>query len=124
MRGDYINSEHPTLQDPSRVPEEFDDPWDHAALAFSYFEETYTLWLDLVDDFAESNQALEDRYGTSSQQVSITDCAKLYAAKRNAKIQSELDEQLKRLNDAKGRLKKLAESAVSTRTTVFFLRGY
>jgi kinetochore protein NDC80 len=45
------------------VPEEFDDPWDHSALAFNYFEETYTLWLDLVDDFAESNQALEDRYG-------------------------------------------------------------
>lgn len=94
LRGDYINSEHPTLQDPSRVPEEFDDPWDHAALAFSYFEETYTLWLDLVDDFAESNQALEDRY-----------------AKRNAKVQSELDEQQKRLNEAKARLKKLAESA-------------
>lgn len=94
LRGDYINSEHPTLQDPERVPEEFDDPWDHAALAFNYFEETYTLWLDLHDEFDEPNQSLEDRY-----------------AKRNARVQSELDEQTSRLNEAKSRLKKLEASA-------------
>lgn len=94
LRDDYTNSEHPTLQNLSRIPEEFDDPWDHAALAFSYFEDTYTLWLDLVDDFAESNQALEDRY-----------------AKRNIKVQSELDETAKALGDAKSRLKKLEASA-------------
>lgn len=63
MRNDYFCSQHPTLQDPGEVPEEFDDPLDHAALAFGYFEETYTLWLDLVDDFVEPNQNLEDRYG-------------------------------------------------------------
>ncbi|KAJ2917624.1 hypothetical protein MD484_g2802, partial [Candolleomyces efflorescens] len=94
LRDDYENSEHPTLQRPDKVPEQFDDPWDHAALAFNYFEEAYTVWLDLVDDFAESNQALEDRY-----------------AKRNNTVQSEVDEQLARLTDAKSRLKKLEASA-------------
>ncbi|KAJ2930091.1 hypothetical protein H1R20_g7019, partial [Candolleomyces eurysporus] len=94
LRDDYENSEHPTLQRPDKVPEQFDDPWDHAALAFNYFEETYTVWLDLVDDFAESNQVLEDRY-----------------AKRNNTVQSEVEEQLNRLNDAKSRLKKLEASA-------------
>ena len=62
MRDEYLCSGHPTLQDPAHVPEEFDDPFDHKALAFQYNEETYTLWLDLHDDFAESNQAMEERY--------------------------------------------------------------
>ncbi|RXW15873.1 hypothetical protein EST38_g9986 [Candolleomyces aberdarensis] len=96
LRDDYENSEHPTLQRPDKVPEQFDDPWDHAALAFNYFEETYTVWLDLVDDFAESNQFCLSNY---------------FPAKRNNTVQSEVEEQLNRLNDAKSRLKKLEASA-------------
>jgi kinetochore protein NDC80 len=55
-------SGHPTIQDPASVPEEFDDPLDRKALAFQYIEETYTLWLDLQDDFTEWNQIIEERY--------------------------------------------------------------
>jgi hypothetical protein len=62
MRDEYLCSGHPTLQDPAHIPEEFDDPIDHKALTFHYNQETYTLWLDLHDDFVESNQAMEERY--------------------------------------------------------------
>jgi len=62
MRNEYMCSGHPTIQDPAHVPEEFDDPFDHKALAFQYLEETYTLWLDLQDDFTEWNQIMEERY--------------------------------------------------------------
>jgi kinetochore protein NDC80 len=55
-------SGHPSIQDPASIPEEFDDPLDHKALAFQYIEETYTLWLDLQDDFTEMNQIMEERY--------------------------------------------------------------
>ena len=62
MRDEYLCSGHPTLQDAANVPEEFDDPFDHKALAFQYNEETYILWLDLHDDFGETNQVMEERY--------------------------------------------------------------
>lgn len=62
MRNEYLISGHPTIQDSSHVPEEFDDPLDHKALAFLYNEETYTSWLDNQDDFTECNQMMEERY--------------------------------------------------------------
>lgn len=62
MRNEYLSSGHATIQDPSQVPDEFDDPFDHKALAFQYQEETYTLWLDLEDDFTEWKQIMEERY--------------------------------------------------------------
>lgn len=55
-------SGHPSIQDPASVPEEFDDPLDHKALAFQYIEETYAMWLDRKDDFAEWNEIIEGRY--------------------------------------------------------------
>jgi kinetochore protein NDC80 len=36
---------------------------DHHALAFSYFEHAYEMWLDQYDEFAEANDELESRYG-------------------------------------------------------------
>lgn len=63
LRGHYLCSAHPTLQNPSDIPEEFEDPYDHRGLAFDYYEQAYTVWLDLIDDFVEPNQYLEDRYG-------------------------------------------------------------
>ncbi|PPQ89088.1 hypothetical protein CVT25_006460 [Psilocybe cyanescens] len=93
MRNEYLISGHPTIQDPANVPEEFDDAYDHKALAFQYHEETYTLWLDLQDDFAEWNQIMEERY-----------------QKRNERVQSELNEQTERLNRAKAEYNKLKSS--------------
>lgn len=62
MRNGYLISGHPTIQDPAHVPEEFDDPFDHKALAFQYQEETYTSWLDNQDDFTEWKLMMEERY--------------------------------------------------------------
>jgi len=62
MRAAYFRSGHPTIQDPARVPEEFDDPYGHKTLAFQYHEATYALWLDGQDDFIEWNQVMEERY--------------------------------------------------------------
>jgi len=72
MRTEYLYSGHPTIQDPAHVPEEFDDPFDHKALAFQYHEETYTLWLDGQDDFVEWNQVMEERYRRTSLPLSCT----------------------------------------------------
>ncbi|KAJ7172695.1 HEC/Ndc80p family-domain-containing protein [Mycena filopes] len=67
----YESSGDPTLQIPSDVPEEFDDPWDHQALTFDYYDQAYTIWLDMVDDFVEPNQNLEDRYARKNEQAQI-----------------------------------------------------
>lgn len=94
MRTDYLCSGHPSLQIVSDIPDEFDDPLDHKALAFNYYEEAYTVWLDLIDDFAEPNQNLEDRY-----------------AKKNEQVQMELEEQSNRLDQAKSVITKLKSSS-------------
>ncbi|KAG6920000.1 hypothetical protein DXG01_013349 [Tephrocybe rancida] len=94
LRGDYLCSSHPTLQNPDDVPEEFDDLCDHRALAFDYFDQAYTVWLDLIDDFVEPNQYLEDRY-----------------ARKNERVQTDLEEQTNRLNQIKAELHKLKSSA-------------
>ena len=62
LREEYVMSGHPTIQQPSRVPEEFDDINDHCALAFEYYENTYADWLDMKDDFEKYRPILEERY--------------------------------------------------------------
>ncbi|KAF8874629.1 HEC/Ndc80p family-domain-containing protein [Gymnopilus junonius] len=94
MRNEYMFSGHPTIQDPEHVPEEFDDPYDHKALAFQYQEETYILWLDLQDDFSEWKQIMEERY-----------------QKKNERVRAEVDEQTEHLNRAKAEYSKLHSSA-------------
>ncbi|KIK03839.1 hypothetical protein K443DRAFT_676493 [Laccaria amethystina LaAM-08-1] len=94
MKTDYLCSGHPSLQIVSDIPDEFDDPLDHKALAFNYYEEAYTVWLDLIDDFVEPNQNLEERY-----------------AKKNEQVQMELEEQSNRLDQAKSVLSKLKSSS-------------
>ncbi|KAG6889725.1 hypothetical protein C0995_015023 [Termitomyces sp. Mi166 len=93
LREDYINSGHPTLQNPADIPEEFDDPFDHRGLAFDYFDQAYTVWLDLIDDFVEPNQYLEDRY-----------------TRKNESVQTDLEELTKKFNQAKAELHKLQSS--------------
>ena len=62
-RSNYLNSGDPSLQIPEDVPEEFDDPHHHYALAFQFYEQAYALWLDGDDTFTEPRQELEERYG-------------------------------------------------------------
>lgn len=62
-RVQYLQSEDTTLQVHTAVPEEFDDPHHHLALAFEYYTEAYGTFLRGSDDFEESEQVLEARYG-------------------------------------------------------------
>ncbi len=68
MRNHYLASGHPTLQISSDIPDEFDDPMDHTALAYDFAEQAYSLWLDSSDEdsrdlMVEPKQTLEERYG-------------------------------------------------------------
>lgn len=113
MRGHYLSSGHPTLQNPSDIPEEFDDPWDHRGLVFDYYEQAYTVWLDLIDDFVEPNQCLEDRYGPFKASFFVTQNSYASVAKKNESVQTDLEKQTDMLNQAKIELDKLKLSAVS-----------
>lgn len=62
LRDEYFSSGHPTLQDTSRIPEEFNDSMDHQALAFQYYEHAYEMWLNELDEFVEANEDLDFRY--------------------------------------------------------------
>ncbi|KAG6891035.1 hypothetical protein C0992_010697 [Termitomyces sp. T32_za158] len=112
LREDYLNSGHPTLQNTVDIPEEFEDPFDHRALAFDYFDQAYTVWLDLVDDFVEPNQYLEDRYSTRVYlgfpplvpHVFLVD-------RKNESVQTDLEALTKKLDQAKAELHKLQSSA-------------
>jgi kinetochore protein NDC80 len=59
----YMESEHPTLQFSDIIPEEFDDPDHHAALAFDYFAEAYDAFFQGSDIFEQQQRKLEERYG-------------------------------------------------------------
>ena len=58
-----MESEHPTLQFSGIIPEEFDDPNHHAALAFDYFAEAYEAFFAGSDDFDDQQRKVEERYG-------------------------------------------------------------
>ncbi|KAF9065278.1 HEC/Ndc80p family-domain-containing protein [Rhodocollybia butyracea] len=90
MKDHYIESAHKTLQDPVSVPEEFQDSLDQRALAFEYYQNAYALWLDGDDDFVEPKQFLQDRY-----------------AKKNERVQQDLDLKLQQLSEAKAEYDKL-----------------
>jgi kinetochore protein NDC80 len=107
----YETSGDPTLQIPSDVPEEFDDPWDHQALAFDYYDQAYVLWLDMVDDFVEPNQSLEDRYGSMSP-ASLVPCSKCFTARKNERAQMDLEDKTSQLEQSKIELGKLKSTAV------------
>ncbi|KAE9406418.1 hypothetical protein BT96DRAFT_954872 [Gymnopus androsaceus JB14] len=83
MKEHYCSSSDPTLQDPDNVTEEFQDPLDHRALAFDYYEKAYIIWLNHEDEFVDPNQRLEDRF-----------------AKKNERVQNDLEAKIKQLNEA------------------------
>lgn len=59
-----------TLQESELVPDEFDDPMQHQALAIDYFGEAYEAYLEGADaPFPDQLQILEDRYGACSRAV-------------------------------------------------------
>ena len=64
-----MESEHPTLQFSGIVPEEFDDPNHHTALAFDYFAESYEAFFAGSDVFKEQQRKIEERYGEFLVQI-------------------------------------------------------
>ncbi|KAF5365771.1 hypothetical protein D9758_003150 [Tetrapyrgos nigripes] len=94
MRDHYITSNHPSLQDTEQIPDEFEDELDHRALAFEYYENAYTTWLNGVDDFVEPRKVVEERY-----------------ERKNQRIQQDLEAQSEQYHRAKQELKKLKSSA-------------
>ncbi|CAK5279591.1 unnamed protein product [Mycena citricolor] len=90
----YEGSGDPTLQIAENIPDEFEDPMDHQALAFEYYEQAYALWMNMVDDFVEPKQSLEDRY-----------------ARKNGQAQLELEETTAQLEQGVRELEKLKAAA-------------
>ncbi|KAH9946289.1 HEC/Ndc80p family-domain-containing protein [Epithele typhae] len=68
----YMNSQHPTLQNPELVPEEFDDDEHHLALAFQHKCVAYEVFLQGQDVFPEQEKILEQRYARKDTGV-LTD---------------------------------------------------
>ncbi|KAF8638502.1 hypothetical protein AX16_010485 [Volvariella volvacea WC 439] len=72
LKASYEESNHPSLMNPDAVPEEFEDPLDHNALALDFYEKAYHIWLDSidgVDDFSEPMQQLEARYERKNERA-------------------------------------------------------
>lgn len=59
-----MSSDHPTLQNPEKIPVEFDDNiHHHMALALAHNVASYERFLEGANDFMEQEKILEDRYG-------------------------------------------------------------
>jgi len=64
-----MESEHPTLQDASLVPDEFDDMHHHHALAMSHYLAAYEVFLLGQDVYPEQEKELEERYALKDSRV-------------------------------------------------------
>ncbi|KZP20832.1 hypothetical protein FIBSPDRAFT_741803 [Athelia psychrophila] len=89
----YLESGHLTLQDANSVPDEFDEPQQHRALACQFYNDAYGVFLAGSDLPEEQKQALEARY-----------------AKKNERVKMDLDEKIARLNAIKAELDKIKGS--------------
>ncbi|KZT11476.1 uncharacterized protein LAESUDRAFT_272490 [Laetiporus sulphureus 93-53] len=65
----YLDSQDPTLQDSSLIPNEFDDIDHHQALAIDHYARAYQVFLDGKDVFPDQERILEDRYARKDEQV-------------------------------------------------------
>lgn len=57
-----MESCHPTLQDSTLVPDDFDDEHHHQALAMEYYLGAYEVFLLGQDVYPEQDKRLEDHY--------------------------------------------------------------
>ncbi|KAI9457761.1 HEC/Ndc80p family-domain-containing protein [Lactarius psammicola] len=67
----YMDSGHPTLQYSEIIPEKFDHPDHHAALAFDYFTEAYEIFCTGSDIFVDQQLKLEERYAKKDEQTEV-----------------------------------------------------
>ncbi|EMD38609.1 hypothetical protein CERSUDRAFT_135519 [Gelatoporia subvermispora B] len=104
----YLESKDITLQDPSLVPDEFDDMNHHQALALDYYMEAYEVFLQGMDAFPEQDRALEERYAQKDQQV-VTDLEQ-----RQEELKHVIEE-LQTLEESPAPLEALSEQSQSLR---------
>ncbi|KAA1471261.1 hypothetical protein DENSPDRAFT_858824 [Dentipellis sp. KUC8613] len=88
-----MESGHPTLQDLSDIPDEFDDPHMHQALAFDYIGESYDSFLAGTEGVVNHEHALEERY-----------------ARKDERVRADLEEKNHLLSLAKAELDRLLSS--------------
>ncbi|CDO70705.1 hypothetical protein BN946_scf184798.g20 [Trametes cinnabarina] len=93
-REHYMDSRHPTLQDPALVPDEFDDIHHHLALAFDHNSRAYEVFLQGQDVFPEEEKMLEERY-----------------AKKDARVFTDLEQLRERLKEIQAEWEQLKKSA-------------
>ncbi|KAL7283222.1 hypothetical protein ACG7TL_002649 [Trametes sanguinea] len=93
-REHYMDSRHPTLQDPTLIPDEFDDIHHHLALAFDHNSRAYEVFLQGQDVFPEEEKMLEERY-----------------AKKDARVFADLEQLRERLKEIQAEWEQLKKSA-------------
>jgi len=112
----YLESGHPTLQEPNDVPEEFEDPNHHQALAFDYYTEAYGFFLDGADAFEEQDQVLESRYGkslyTNLWLNPLSHSSFFFLAKKNESVLADLEAKKAQLQQMKTEYEKIMSSGV------------
>ncbi|KAI8998832.1 HEC/Ndc80p family-domain-containing protein [Trametes punicea] len=93
-REHYMDSRHPTLQDPTLIPDEFDDIHHHLALAFDHNSRAYEVFLQGQDVFPEEEKMLEERY-----------------ARKDARVFADLEQLQERLKEIQAEWEQLKKSA-------------
>ncbi|KAJ8481219.1 hypothetical protein ONZ51_g6140 [Trametes cubensis] len=93
-REHYMDSGHPTLQDPALIPEEFDDIHHHLTLAFDHNSRAYEVFLQGQDVFPEEEKMLEERY-----------------ARKDARVFTDLEQLRERLKEIHAEWEQLKKSA-------------
>ncbi|KAH9854040.1 HEC/Ndc80p family-domain-containing protein [Lenzites betulinus] len=93
-REHYMDSRHPTLQDPELIPDEFEDISYHLALAFDHHSRAYVDFLQGQDVFPEQEKVLEERY-----------------TKKDARVLADLEQLRERLTEIQAEWEQLKKSA-------------
>lgn len=112
----YLESGHSTLQNPADVPDEFDDPNHHQALAFEHYTEAYGFFLEGADTFEEQDQILEARYGKVCLNLTIRPIILLrppaHIAKKNESVMVDLEQQKELLHQIRTEYEKAKSAGV------------
>ncbi|RPD65917.1 hypothetical protein L226DRAFT_183236 [Lentinus tigrinus ALCF2SS1-7] len=94
-RDQYMNSDDPTLQQPERIPVEFDDNiHHHMALALDHNVSSYERFLEGANDFMDQEKVLEERY-----------------ERKDASVLADLDQRREKLKELQLEWEQLKKSA-------------
>lgn len=113
-----MTSGNPSLQDPSLVPDEFDDNNHHLALALDHNTTAYEVFLQGRDVFPEEEKLLEERYGTHLSIPSKT-VLTIVVARKDSRVLSDLEQRREKLLEIQTEWEQLKKSAVSLDTHIY-----